>query len=57
MTGQSCRAMPGLELVGSLRQHRRMNLTLVAAIADNGVIGRDGDLPWRLPADLKHFRP
>ena len=31
-------------------------LILVAAVADNGVIGRDGGLPWRLPADLKHFR-
>ncbi len=29
---------------------------LVAAIANNGVIGRDGGLPWRLPEDLKHFR-
>ncbi|MBY0581666.1 MAG: dihydrofolate reductase [Sphingomonas sp.] len=26
------------------------------ARADNGVIGRDGQLPWRLPADLKRFR-
>ncbi len=31
-------------------------LTLIAAVARNGVIGRHGDLPWRLPADLKHFR-
>ena len=31
-------------------------LTLVVARADNGVIGRDGGLPWRLPADLKRFR-
>jgi dihydrofolate reductase len=31
-------------------------LTLIAAVADNGVIGRDGDLPWRLPEDLRHFR-
>ena len=31
-------------------------LVLVAAVAENGVIGRDGDLPWRLPGDLKHFK-
>jgi len=29
---------------------------LVAAVAANGVIGRDGRLPWRLPEDLKHFK-
>jgi dihydrofolate reductase len=33
-----------------------MTVTLVAAIAANGVIGREGGLPWRLPADLRHFR-
>ena len=33
-----------------------MRLTLVVAAAENGVIGRDGDLPWRLPADLAHFK-
>lgn len=31
-------------------------LTLVVAIAKNGVIGRDGDLPWRLSADMKRFK-
>jgi dihydrofolate reductase len=31
-------------------------LVLVAAVAENGVIGRDGQLPWWLPGDLKHFR-
>lgn len=31
-------------------------LALVAAVARNGVIGRDGDLPWRLPDELKHFK-
>jgi dihydrofolate reductase len=31
-------------------------ITLVVARADNGVIGRDGKLPWRLPDDLKRFK-
>ena len=31
-------------------------LALVAAIAENGVIGAGGTMPWRLPSDLKHFR-
>ena len=33
-----------------------MNVALVAAVARNGVIGRDGGLPWRLPEDMAHFR-
>jgi dihydrofolate reductase len=33
-----------------------MKLVLVAAIGDNFVIGRDGQLPWRLKSDLQHFR-
>jgi dihydrofolate reductase len=33
-----------------------MKIVLVAAIGDNLVIGRDGQLPWRLKSDLQHFR-
>jgi len=33
-----------------------MKIVLVAAIGRNNVIGRDGQLPWRLKSDLKHFR-
>ena len=31
-------------------------ITLVVAIADNGVIGRHGAIPWRLPEDMKRFK-
>lgn len=31
-------------------------VTLVAAYAENRVIGRDGDIPWHLPADFAHFK-
>jgi len=31
-------------------------IIIVAAVGENGVIGRDGGLPWRLKSDLKHFR-
>ena len=34
----------------------RPQITLVVARARNGVIGRDGTLPWRISADLKHFK-
>lgn len=34
----------------------KTRLTLVVARARNGVIGRDGDLPWRLKADLALFK-
>lgn len=33
-----------------------MEIVFVAAVAENGVIGRKGGLPWRLRSDLKHFR-
>ncbi|MBA2467512.1 MAG: dihydrofolate reductase [Sphingomonas sp.] len=31
-------------------------ITLVVARASNGVIGKDGGLPWHIPADLKRFK-
>ena len=40
----------GLSGQGNIR------IALVVAAAENGVIGRAGRLPWRLPSDLKVFR-
>ncbi|WP_370320385.1 dihydrofolate reductase [Oricola sp.] len=31
-------------------------LSVIAAVSRNGVIGRDGDMPWRLSSDLKRFK-
>lgn len=31
-------------------------IALIAAVADNAVIGQDGEMPWHLPADLTHFK-
>ena len=31
-------------------------IVLVAAVAENGVIGREGGMPWRLPGDLRYFK-
>ena len=31
-------------------------LTLIAAVANHGVIGSDNALPWHLPEDLRHFK-
>ncbi len=33
-----------------------MEIVLIAAVAENGAIGRDNAMPWRLKSDLKHFR-
>ncbi|MDP3896925.1 MAG: dihydrofolate reductase [Mesorhizobium sp.] len=33
-----------------------MDVVIHAAVAENGVIGRDGGLPWRLSSDLKRFK-
>ena len=36
--------------------HTDIQLILVAAVAENGVIGQGGTLPWRLKSDMAHFR-
>lgn len=33
-----------------------LELAAIVAVAENGVIGRDGEMPWHLPEDLQHFK-
>ena len=33
-----------------------MIVSAIVAVAKNNVIGRDNDIPWYLPADLKYFK-
>lgn len=33
-----------------------MTISLIAAVTENNVIGRDGGMPWHLPEDLKYFK-
>lgn len=33
-----------------------MTISAIVATDKNGVIGKDGDIPWHLPADLKYFK-
>ena len=33
-----------------------MNISIIVAITENNIIGRQNGLPWHLPADLKYFR-
>jgi dihydrofolate reductase len=40
---------------GSWRLHK-IAIVLVAAVAENGVIGENGRLPWRLKSDMQRFR-
>ena len=38
-----------------LNQDKDMQLSLIWAMAENRVIGRDNSLPWQLPNDMRHF--
>jgi len=33
-----------------------MKIIGIAAVAENGIIGKNGNLPWHMPNDLKHFK-
>ncbi len=43
-------------MTDSLAKADGLTVTLVVAVARNGVIGRDGGLPWKLSSDLKRFK-
>ena len=47
--------MSGADAAGAALR-KSAGLVLVAAVADNGVIGQGGGLPWRLKSDMAHFR-
>lgn len=34
----------------------KIAMTFVVAVSENGVIGREGDMPWQLSSDLKRFK-
>ncbi|WP_420408827.1 dihydrofolate reductase [Hoeflea sp.] len=42
--------------VGDQDKTAHVKIQIVVARSRNGVIGREGDMPWRLPSDLKHFK-
>jgi dihydrofolate reductase len=37
-------------------QEQKVIVSIIVAAAENGVIGRNGQMPWRIPSDLKTFR-
>lgn len=41
---------------GGAAEAGEVEYVLVAAVAKNGVIGRDGGMPWHLPEDMAHFK-
>lgn len=48
--------MPQSEIQNPRSEIVQRPLAMIAAASTNHVIGRDGDLPWHLPADLKFFK-
>ena len=41
---------------GTASELQPIPIVIIAAVAENGVIGRNNDLPWRLKSDMQHFR-
>jgi dihydrofolate reductase len=47
--------MAGDDPGGDADWHADVELVVIAAVAANGVIGVDGEMPWHYPADMAHF--
>jgi dihydrofolate reductase len=45
-----------LAQTGAMKAVNKIRLSLIAAVADNGVIGAGDRMPWRLSSDLKRFK-
>jgi len=43
-------------ILPNIGERMKINVIVVAAVAENGVIGRCNALPWRLKSDMQHFR-
>ena len=43
-------------MVAVWQKKQPMRISLIVAAAENGIIGRNGAMPWQMPSDLKHFR-
>lgn len=41
---------------GSVKHMADIKIVIIVAVSENGVIGRDGDMPWKLSTDLKRFK-
>lgn len=52
----SGRAMHRSRRISGMSSPSRPRLALIAAVARNGIIGKDGKLPWHLSGDLKYFK-
>jgi dihydrofolate reductase len=41
---------------GSVNHMADIKIVVIVAVSENGIIGRDGDMPWKLSTDLKRFK-
>jgi len=56
MAGDSQSEAADSGATGENAASQSLDLALIVAMADNRVIGTDGEMPWHYPADLAHFK-